>query len=581
MKSKSTLKNLLIFVVAILLLAACQPATPEATAVPTAAPTAVPTAVPTEVPTPVPTAAPPPASTEPLMANLPALAKNSIYVYVEDAAAGAMGNPVVREVRNWAAVGAVTTGSTDGIAAATVTNMGANSWEPKFFVEMPQMTSGTEYTVRFVAYAETARPIWVKVGQQLTNDPWWLPQFESEEGVIYLTPQPTEYSFTFTYEETGNPTVYDLIWEVGNVMGEGQLTTVYVTNVLVSGNACCMADPAPVPTEEVVVETPVVAETSINVNVVDAAGEVTRDPIVRDVRKWADIGNVNVAITEGVVEAEVLEMGGNSWEPKFFVEMPTLVSGTEYKVSFVAHADVPRKIVVKVGQQLANDPWWIPQFEGEEGVFSLTTEPTEYSFMFTFQGNDNAALYDLIWEVGNYMGEGQLTTVYVENVTVTGQGCCFANAINISLGDDAANPVLTEVRKWADIGNVNVTVTGGVVKAEVLDMGANSWEPKFFVEMPPMVSGTEYTVSFVAHADVARTIVVKVGQQLTNDPWWIPQFEGEEGVISLTTEPTEYSFKFTYQESGNPALYDLIWEVGNYMGEGQLTNVYVTNVTVK
>jgi hypothetical protein len=132
-----------------------------------------------------------------------------------------------------------------------------------------------------------------------------------------------------------------------------------------------------------------------------------------------------------------------------------------------------------------------------------------------------------------------------------------------------------------DIGDVSVTVADGAIQAEVLEMGGNSWEPKVFVEMPPMVSGTEYTVSFMAYADIARTIVVKVGQQLAADPWWLPQFEGEEGVLNLTTEPSEYSFTFTFDETDNEALYDLIWEVGDYMGEGELTTVYISDVTVK
>ena len=140
---------------------------------------------------------------------------------------------------------------------------------------------------------------------------------------------------------------------------------------------------------------------------------------------------------------------------------------------------------------------------------------------------------------------------------------------------------MREVRQWSDIGDLSIAVADGVVEANVLEMGSNSWEPKFFVEMPQMTSGTEYTVSFVAYADVLRPVVVKVGQQLNSDPWWIAQFEDESGVFNLTTEPSEYTFSFTFEAGNLPVPYDLIWEVGNYMGEGELTTVYITDVTVK
>jgi hypothetical protein len=571
MKSKTTFWPLAILVIVVMLLAACQPAAPE----PAEVPTAVPTAVPTEEPTEEPVEAPPAASTDPLIAGLPELPENSVYFHIQDDATGTMGDPVVREVRKWTGVGDVSTTVVDGIVEGSVLDMGGNSWEPKFFVEMPQMVSGTEYTVSFVAYADVARTVVMKVGQQLSMDPWWMPQFEGDEGVINLTTQPNEFSFSFVFEAGTLPVPYDLLWEVGDHMGEGQLTTVYVANIMLTGQDCCMPDAAAEPAEEA----PEVLVNSININVEDTTGELQGDPIARDVRQWSDIGDVSVTVADGAIQAEVLEMGGNSWEPKLFVEMPLMESGTEYTVSFVASADVARTILVKVGQQLASDPWWIPQFEGEEGVLNLTTEPTEYSFTFTFAESDNEALYDLIWEVGDYMGEGQLTTVYISDVTVTGEGCCLAAyRIDVMAGDEA---VKTEVRQWSDIGDVSVTVVGGVIQAEVLEMGGNSWEPKLFVEMPPMVSGTEYTVSFMAYADMARTILVKVGQQLANDPWWIPQFEGEEGVLNLTTEPTEYSFTFTFAETDNEAIYDLIWEVGNYMEQGELTTVYITDVTVK
>jgi beta-glucanase (GH16 family) len=233
MKSKSTFWQLAILAILAVLLVACQPAVAE------------PTEVPAEVATEAPAQASAEASTEPLIAGLPELADNSTYVYIKDGATGSMGDPLVREVRKWTGVGDVSTTVANGIVQATVLNMGGNSWEPKFFVQMPRMVSGTEYTVSFVAYADDPRPVLVKVGQQLSSDPWWLAQFESDESVIYLTTQPTEYSFTFTYQETTNPTIYDVLWEVGNYKGEGALTNVYVANIMVTGADCCLADVAP------------------------------------------------------------------------------------------------------------------------------------------------------------------------------------------------------------------------------------------------------------------------------------------------------------------------------------------------
>jgi beta-glucanase (GH16 family) len=236
MKSKSAFWLLAIFTILGLLLAACQPTAAE--------PTEAPTEVPAQAPTTVPTEAPPEASTDPLIADLPELPENSTYVYIKDGATGTMGDPVVREVRRWIGVGNVSTTVVDGIVEATVLDMGGNSWEPKFFVEMPQMDSGTEYTVSFVAYADEPRTVVLKVGQQLSSDPWWIPQFEGAEGVINLTTQPTEFSFSFVFEAGSLPVPYDLLWEVGNHMGEGALTTVYVANVMVTGQGCCLAETA-------------------------------------------------------------------------------------------------------------------------------------------------------------------------------------------------------------------------------------------------------------------------------------------------------------------------------------------------
>jgi hypothetical protein len=405
MKSKSAFWQLAIFAILALLLVACQPAVAE--------PTEVPAEAVTEAPAEVPTEAPAEASTDPLIADLPELPENNVYVYIKDDATGNMGDPVVREVKKWTGVGNVSTAVVNGIVEATVLEMGSNSWEPKFFVEMPQMVSGTEYTVSFVAYADEPRTVVMKVGQQLSSDPWWIAQFEGDEGVLKLTTQPTEYSFSFVFEAGSLPVAYELLWEVGNYMGEGALTNIYVANIMVTGDGCCAAEAAPEASEGTTDDTADAAANSIDIAFGDAG-----DLVEREVRQWSDIGDVSIAVADGVVEATVLDMGANSWEPKFFVEMPELVSGTEYTVSFVAYAEAPRTIVVKVGQQLSNDPWWIAQFEGEEGVIKLTTDPTEYSFTFTFQANDNEAIYDLIWEVGNYMGEGALTTVYIAEVTV-------------------------------------------------------------------------------------------------------------------------------------------------------------------
>jgi beta-glucanase (GH16 family) len=228
----------------VLLLAACQPAAPEPTEAPVEVPTEEPTEEPTAVPTEEPVEALREASTNPLIADLPELPENSVYFYIKDDASGTMGDPVVRDVRRWIGVGDVSTAVVDGMVEATVLEMGGNSWEPKFFVEMPQMVSGTEYTVSFVAYADIDRTVVMKVGQQLSNDPWWMPQFEGDDGVINLTTQPTEFSFSFVFEAGDLPVPYDLLWEVGDHMGEGALTTVYVANIMLAGQDCCMADAA-------------------------------------------------------------------------------------------------------------------------------------------------------------------------------------------------------------------------------------------------------------------------------------------------------------------------------------------------
>jgi hypothetical protein len=136
------------------------------------------------------------------------------------------------------------------------------------------------------------------------------------------------------------------------------------------------------------------------------------------VGNWQDIGSLNASVEDNVIITEVTSTGGNSWEPKVFVQLPELVDGTEYVVSITASAARDRKIWLKIGQQLPFDPWWIKQYEDETGVHQLTSSDQLIETTFTFNKTDNGAPYDFVIEVGNVEGDAVPTTVYVKDVSI-------------------------------------------------------------------------------------------------------------------------------------------------------------------
>jgi hypothetical protein len=147
------------------------------------------------------------------------------------------GTDVYGEVGTYTAGGAISFTITDNVIAATTTAVTANSWDPKVFVALPALVDGTSYTVSFDIVSDVTKEALVKVGQQLTYDPWWSAQYEDTADFETITSTSRNISKTFTYTATEHTDfTVDLIVEMGTINGDAGTATFSISNIVLAAN---------------------------------------------------------------------------------------------------------------------------------------------------------------------------------------------------------------------------------------------------------------------------------------------------------------------------------------------------------
>ncbi|WP_018247635.1 carboxypeptidase regulatory-like domain-containing protein [Orenia marismortui] len=183
----------------------------------------------------------------------------------------------------------------------------------------------------------------------------------------------------------------------------------------------------------------------------------------------------------------------------------------------------------------------------------------------------SATGYETVTEAVVIDGDGSSKDI---TLTESTDGGSTDNSTNLITNGDFETELGSEWETWSDAGAVSLAIGNGELVADVTATGGNTYDPKLFQSGITLVDGTDYILRFDARADVARDIVVNIGEQLDADPWF--NDIGGNHIKSLNTEMQTYTVEFTADMSV-ATTGDLIFELGT----GEATKFYIDNVSLK
>lgn len=160
---------------------------------------------------------------------------------------------------------------------------------------------------------------------------------------------------------------------------------------------------------------------------------------------WAQAGGVNMMTADGEMVARVTSAHPQfTYDPKIFHANLPFEDGKTYRVTFDAKSSTPRKILVKVGLQLNEAPWYVDysgkEVEGE--AINLSRGMKTYSFDFTCDKQGTGyETGDLIFE----LGAGATTALTLDNISVVDLAAGDAAEIFIVNGDFSGPGYVEEV----------------------------------------------------------------------------------------------------------------------------------------
>lgn len=275
---------------------------------------------------------------------------------------------------------------------------------------------------------------------------------------------------------------------------------------------------------------------------------------------------------------ELIVTIGNAGEWASYVKMKYYQSdlqleyGKNYKIVIIAKAEKARKIGIKLGKALNQDPW----FEIYEGldpngnIFMLSTDYQTFEFEFTVDKEGDAALEVLLGVIDWSDNE--------HNNVVTFQSIAIIPEKIIQYDEENAIDLLALQK---DAENADSSYVDGQLVVEVGNPGdwASYVKMKYSGEELPFEIGQRYKVVIEVKADKTRRLGIKIGEQLNENPWILP-YEGIEtsgNLFDVTTDfkTIEYSFVVT---SGNPVFE--FW-FGSIDWTGNESNNIITIKTLK
>ncbi len=241
-----------------------------------------------------------------------------------------------------------------------------------------------------------------------------------------------------------------------------------------------------------------------------------------------DGANATFSITDGAAVIDVIAAGNNDYGVMLKQKGLSLVQGETYKLTFTASASVDRDMIAKVTDNYSE-------------TFNLTSTPTEFSFMFTYE-EDSLTDGILMFLLGNTPGfaAGEVTIDDVE-LSVLQQD---ETVVNGDFENTGWNLWFQDWDEGNGLANATYEIVDGEMVVTIGALGDHNWSVQFFQEGISIAEGTEYTITFDAKADSPRDINLKF-IDANNDEFLY--------VASLTTEMQTFTYTFTYDgtaESG-------------------------------
>ena len=503
---------------------------------------------------------------------------------------------------------------TEGVLEVEVTAEGWSDPFPRLESNTMTIENGVTYEITFKAKADAQRPIKVQVGELLSVGPWFVDFKTGQTDIFNLTTEWQTFSFKFTMNldtnENGQITFENGATIVGDAGFDNYLTTIYYDDITIVESTPDADTTAPLLTgaDDVTIEVGTVfdpldgvtafdvvdgditldashyvgtvditiaADYTITYTVEDAAGNETI--VIRVITVVALIFNETGLVVNGDFAAAIGDpaewnLYEANWDPstspmsdgtlsivseELLLEVVNIGSwgyqgwllqasqeiefevGQTYKISFKAKADAARVISAVAGfQDTVADQWH--GYGGEE--FDLTTAYQTFEFIFTVN-EDNAEYLDVLkFEFGQ-----AADTVYMDDVQV----------LLLDQAETVVNSDLSDIgwstwsQDWDTVGIIDIAIVSDELVATISALGGFNYSIQLFQEGIELVSGTTYTITFDAKADVARDINLKLIDANKVEYLY---------VASLTT--TSQTFTYTFLYDGTATIGKIDFEMG-------------------
>ena len=344
--------------------------------------------------------------------------------------------------------------------------------------------------------------------------------------------------------DTSTPGEYTVVYTVSDTAGNTVTETITITVVGMVFN-----------TTSEIIDGTFTTTTDITAEVQDA-GNGYADITAEDIWYYYVAGHESAAatftISDGAAVIDVTSPGNEDWGVALKQKGISLVQGQTYQLVFTVSSTVDRDMTVKITDDYSE-------------TFSLTSTPTTFEFMFTYEGADrtDARVMFLLGNTTNYAA----SEVTIDDVALN----VLQQEEMVVNGDFENNGWNLWFQDW-DEGNGLASASYEIVNDEMVvtigALGDYNYSIQLFQENLSVVEGTEYTITFDAKADSARDINLK-----------FIDANGKEFlyVASLTTEMQTFTYTFTYDGTATSGKID--FELG-LIGSATAGNVTFDNVAM-
>ncbi len=274
-------------------------------------------------------------------------------------------------------------------------------------------------------------------------------------------------------------------------------------------------------------------------------------------------GEADAKIAENKICIETQKPGTADYSVQLVQPELPIYKGATYEVSFDAYADENRTMIVDVSAPDRSYQRYLADTKVD-----LTTEKKTYTYTFTMTDDDDAN-GRLEYNLGNTASSA---AVYISNVSVKkikdAEPGAYDKKTVLADGNLVYNGSFQEgsghLGYWditkAEDATVSVTGFSDGRRLKVVSNGKDETRATAGQQELAFVGGKNYVLTFDAQAKESGSLRAVVA--------------GKEYATELTTEKTQYSFRFTTDETINADNDDILF----YLGDAD--TVYLDNVRV-